>query len=85
MSKGYKLKCPFLTRVVTISQPIYKNVTIEELDEEEQEYYSVCSDDGDVLYLDEYKGSYEIMTENHMDCIKEECAMWEDGKCLRRG
>jgi hypothetical protein len=22
--------------------------------------------------------------EGHTDCIKEECAMWEDGKCKRR-
>ena len=73
LEKGGDMKCPYLTRTVTViahQEPFVKEYELE--DDDGNTITNLVTIDGPTV---------ELTTEQHSDCIEEDCAAWYDGRC----
>ena len=42
-------------------------------------------DEGQSVSFEQYDGSLQHSSEVFLSCYEDGCAMWQDGKCVRRG
>lgn len=72
---GRALKCPYVYNTIEVSEPRqvrYRVLDVENIDGTEER-----------LHLTSNATSYSRVRHFH-DCLKENCAGWQDGRCVRR-
>ena len=68
------MKCPYLVKTISVSVPGEPEVIEYEPENEDVETQIIVN-----------SRVTDITTEQHSDCIEEDCAAWYDGRCGYRG